>query len=230
MIKAAAANGWIDRHLVAMEHLTSIKRRRRRPDPHLPGPRGGGGAGMTTNEALFEAGAARRPGGVNSPVRAFRSVGGTPVLRGPRRGRFRVWDVEGTEYLDLVQSYGAVIASHAPSEDRRGHPGGDAGDGTSYGAPPKREVLLAGEEIGRRVPSCEKVRMVSSGTEATMTALRLARGATGRNRVVKFAGNYHGHGDALLAESGSAVAHLDPAHSPGGPGLGGAVGEPSPTR
>jgi glutamate-1-semialdehyde 2,1-aminomutase len=90
-----------------------------------------------------------------------------------------------------------------------------AGDGTSYGAPTEREVLLA-EEIRRRVPSCDKVRMVSSGTEATMTALRLARGATGRTKVVKFAGNYHGHGDALLAESGSAVAHLDPAHSPGG--------------
>jgi glutamate-1-semialdehyde 2,1-aminomutase len=168
---------------------------------------------MTTNEALFARAQDVIPGGVNSPVRAFRSVGGTPYFVARAEGA-RVWDVEGTEYLDLVQSYGAVIAGHA-------HPTiveairSAAGDGTSYGAPTEREVLLA-EEIRRRVPSCEKVRMVSSGTEATMTALRLARGATGRSRVVKFAGNYHGHGDALLAESGSAVAHLDPAHSPGG--------------
>jgi glutamate-1-semialdehyde 2,1-aminomutase len=168
---------------------------------------------MTTNAELFERAQAAIPGGVNSPVRAFRSVGGTPYFVARAQGA-RVWDVEGTEYLDLVQSYGAVIAGHA-------HPKiveairSAAGDGTSYGAPTEREVLLA-EEVRRRVPSCEKVRMVSSGTEATMTALRLARGATGRSRVVKFAGNYHGHGDALLAESGSAVAHLDPAHSPGG--------------
>lgn len=168
---------------------------------------------MSTNQELFDRARAVIPGGVNSPVRAFNSVGGTPYFVARGEGA-RVWDVEGTEYLDLVQSYGAVIGGHA-------HPKvieairAAAGDGTSYGAPTEREVLLA-EEIRRRVPSCQKVRMVSSGTEATMTALRLARGATGRNRVVKFAGNYHGHGDALLAESGSAVAHLDPAHSPGG--------------
>jgi glutamate-1-semialdehyde 2,1-aminomutase len=168
---------------------------------------------MTTNQELFDRARAVIPGGVNSPVRAFTSVGGTPYFVARAAGA-RVWDVEGTEYLDLVQSYGAVISGHA-------HPKvieairAAAGDGTSYGAPTEREVLLA-EEIRRRVPSCQKVRMVSSGTEATMTALRLARGATGRTKVVKFAGNYHGHGDALLAESGSAVAHLDPAHSPGG--------------
>ena len=168
---------------------------------------------MSTNEALFERARQVIPGGVNSPVRAFTAVGGTPYFVARAEGA-RVWDVEGNEYLDLVQSYGAVIAGHA-------HPAvveairSAAGDGTSYGAPTEREVLLA-EEIARRVPSCQKVRMVSSGTEATMTALRLARGATGRARVVKFAGNYHGHGDALLAESGSAVAHLDPAHSPRG--------------
>lgn len=168
---------------------------------------------MTTNDALFDRARRVIPGGVNSPVRAFTSVGGTPYFVARAEGA-RVWDVEGAEYVDLVQSYGAIIAGHA-------HPKvveairAAAGDGTSYGAPTEREVLLA-EEIRRRVPSCEKVRMVSSGTEATMTALRLARGATGRTRVVKFAGNYHGHGDALLAESGSAVAHLDPAHSPGG--------------
>jgi glutamate-1-semialdehyde 2,1-aminomutase len=168
---------------------------------------------VASNQELFDRAQAVIPGGVNSPVRAFRSVGGTPYFVARGEGA-RVWDVEGTEYLDLVQSYGAVIGGHA-------HPKiveairAAAGDGTSYGAPTEREVLLA-EEIRRRVPSCEKVRMVSSGTEATMTALRLARGATGRDKVVKFAGNYHGHGDVLLAESGSAVAHLDPAHSPGG--------------
>jgi glutamate-1-semialdehyde 2,1-aminomutase len=168
---------------------------------------------VTSNQELFDRAQAVIPGGVNSPVRAFRSVGGTPYFVARGEGA-RVWDVEGTEYLDLVQSYGAVIAGHA-------HPKvieairAAAGDGTSYGAPTEREVLLA-EEVRRRVPSCDKVRMVSSGTEATMTALRLARGVTGRDKVVKFAGNYHGHGDVLLAESGSAVAHLDPAHSPGG--------------
>ncbi len=168
---------------------------------------------MSTNAELFDRAQRVIPGGVNSPVRAFRSVGGTPYFVARAQGP-RVWDVEGTEYLDLVQSYGAIIAGHA-------HPKiieavrAAAGDGTSYGAPTEREVLLA-EEIARRVPSCQKVRMVASGTEATMTALRLARGATGRTKVVKFSGNYHGHGDALLAESGSAVAHLDPASSPGG--------------
>lgn len=168
---------------------------------------------VTTNSELFDRALRVIPGGVNSPVRAFRSVGGTPYFVARAEGA-RVWDVEGTEYLDLVQSYGAIIGGHA-------HPkiieaiSAAAVDGTSYGAPTEREVLLA-EEISRRVPSCEKVRMVSSGTEATMTALRLARGATGRTKVVKFAGNYHGHADALLAESGSAVAHLDAASSPGG--------------
>ncbi len=168
---------------------------------------------MTTNAELFDRAQRVIPGGVNSPVRAFRSVGGTPYFVARAEGA-QVWDVEGTEYLDLVQSYGAVIGGHA-------HPKvieairAAALDGTTYGAPTEREVLLA-EEISARVPSCAKIRMVSSGTEATMTALRLARGATGRTKVVKFAGNYHGHGDALLAESGSAVAHIDAHTSPGG--------------
>ena len=173
---------------------------------------------MTTNQELFDRARRVIPGGVNSPVRAFNSVGGTPYFVARADGP-RVWDVEGTEYLDLVQSYGAVIAGHA-------HPKiveairAAAGLGTSYGAPTYGEVRLA-EEISDRVPSCEKVRMVSSGTEATMTALRLARGATGRTRIVKFAGNYHGHSDALLAESGSAVAHLDPVEAGGVPGSAG---------
>ena len=158
-----------------------------------------------TNAQVMERAVRVIPGGVNSPIRSFRSVGGTPYVVARANGA-RVWDVEGTEYLDLVQSYGAVIAGHA-------HPRiteaivAAAADGTSYGAPTPREMRLA-EEICARVPSIEMVRLVASGTEATMTAIRLARGFTGRSKVVKFAGNYHGPGDALLAESGSAIAVL----------------------
>jgi len=158
-----------------------------------------------TNEELFERAQRVIPGGVNSPVRSFRAVGGTPYFVARAEGPY-VWDVEGRRYIDLVQSYGAIIAGHA-------HPAivgavqEAAAGGTSYGAPTEREVRLA-EEIVARVPSCEFVRLVSSGTEATMSAIRLARGFTGRDTVVKFAGNYHGHGDLLLAESGSGVAAL----------------------
>jgi len=159
-----------------------------------------------TNAELFERACRVIPGGVNSPVRAFRSVGGTPYFVARAEGA-HVEDVEGRRYVDLVQSYGAIIAGHAHPRITEAVQRA-AADGTSYGAPTEREVLLA-EAIADRVPSCEKVRMVSSGTEATMAAIRLSRGATGRNRVVKFAGNYHGHGDALLAESGSGVALLD---------------------
>jgi glutamate-1-semialdehyde 2,1-aminomutase len=159
----------------------------------------------STNRGWFERAQRVIPGGVSSPVRAFRSVGGTPYFVDRAEGA-HVWDVEGRRYVDLVQSYGAVILGHA-------HPAiveavrEAAGRGTSYGAPTPGEVLLA-ERIAERVPSCDLVRLVSSGTEATMTAIRLARGFTGRDRVVKFAGGYHGHGDALLAESGSGVATL----------------------
>jgi len=179
-------------------------------------PRSGGGSRghrrvdlrahpVTTNEELFERAQRVIPGGVNSPVRAFKSVGGTPYFVARAEGA-EVWDVEGRRYLDLVQSYGAVIAGHA-------HPAiveavqRAAVDGTSYGAPTEREVLLA-EAICARVPSVELVRLVSSGTEATMSAIRVARGHTGRHKVVKFAGNYHGHGDLLLAEAGSGLAAL----------------------
>jgi len=168
----------------------------------------------TTNADLFARAQRVIPGGVNSPVRAFGSVGGQPYFVARAQGGY-VWDVEGKRYTDFVQSYGAVILGHA-------HPKvveavqRAAVDGTSYGAPTEREVLLA-EELCRRVPSCEQVRLVSSGTEATMTALRLARGATGRSKVVKFAGGYHGHGDALLAAGGSGVATL---------GLSGSAGVP----
>ena len=158
-----------------------------------------------TNDELFARAQRVTPGGVNSPVRSFRSVGGTPYFVERAEGPY-VWDVEGRRYIDLVQSYGAIIAGHA-------HPAivaavqEAAAGGTSYGAPTEREVRLA-EEMAKRVPACELVRLVSSGTEATMSAIRVARGFTGRDIVVKFAGNYHGHGDLLLAESGSGVAAL----------------------
>jgi len=145
------------------------------------------------------------PGGVSSPVRAFAAVGGTPFFVARAEGAHLV-DEEGRRYLDLVQSWGASILGHA-------HPAvveavqRAAADGTSYGAPTAREVRLA-EEIADRVPSVEKVRLVSSGTEAAMTVVRLARGATGRAKVLKFAGCYHGHLDALLVAAGSGVATL----------------------
>ncbi len=158
-----------------------------------------------TNAEAFERARRVIPGGVSSPVRAFRSVGGVPytVVRG--EGPY-VWDVEGHQYIDLVQSYGAIILGHA-------HPAvvaavqRAAADGTSFGAPTPGETRLA-ETIAEHVPSVEQLRLVSSGTEATMTAIRLARGYTGRPTVVKFAGNYHGHSDGLLAEGGSGVATL----------------------
>lgn len=158
-----------------------------------------------TNDALFARAVEVIPGGVNSPVRAFGAVGGTPYFVDRGEGA-HVWDVEGTRYLDMIQSYGAVILGH-------GHPvvvdavSQAAADGTSFGAPTEREVLLA-EEVCARVPGVDKVRLVSSGTEATMSALRVARGFTGRTKVVKFAGNYHGHSDQLLVSGGTAMATL----------------------
>jgi glutamate-1-semialdehyde 2,1-aminomutase len=160
---------------------------------------------VTTNRALFSRAQRVIPGGVNSPVRAFAAVGGTPYFVTRGEGAY-VWDAEGRRYIDLVQSYGAVILGHA-------HPAvveavqRAAADGTSFGAPTEREVVLA-ETIAASVPSCERVRLVSSGTEAAMTALRIARGFTGRSLAVKFAGCYHGHSDALLAAGGSGVATL----------------------
>src|SRR5579862_8531037 len=157
------------------------------------------------NGELFERAQRVIPGGVNSPVRAFRSVGGTPYFVARGEGAY-VWDVEGKRYLDYVQSYGASILGHAHPKVveaiRRA-----AGEGTSFGAPTEREVLLA-EEISSRVPGCDMVRLVSSGTEATMSAVRVARGATGRDRIVAFEGCYHGHSDGLLAGGGSGVATL----------------------
>jgi len=164
---------------------------------------------------LFGRALARIPGGVNSPVRAFGSVGGEPFFVARAEGP-AVWDTDGRRYLDLVQSWGASILGHAD-------PGvveavtRAAGAGTSYGIPTEAEVRLA-EEVCARVPSVEKVRLVSSGTEATMTAVRLARGFTGRDIILKFAGCYHGHADALLAAAGSGLATL---------GLPGSAGVPA---
>jgi glutamate-1-semialdehyde 2,1-aminomutase len=148
---------------------------------------------------------ARIPGGVNSPVRAFGSVGGKPFFVAGAHGAYLV-DTEGGEYLDYVQSWGASILGHADPAVVEAVQRA-AAQGTSFGAPTTREVELA-EAICDRVASVDKVRLVSSGTEAAMTAVRLARGATGRSKIVKFAGCYHGHADALLAQAGSGVATL----------------------
>jgi len=169
-------------------------------------------AAADANAALFERALKVIPGGVNSPVRAFGSVGGTPYFVARAEGPF-VYDAEGRRLIDYVQSYGPSILGHA-------HPAivaavsEAAGRGTSYGAPTENEVLIA-EEICSRIDGLEQVRLVSSGTEATMSAIRLARGATGRDRIVKFAGNYHGHSDALLVAGGSGVAQQGLAGSAG---------------
>ncbi|MGA9078266.1 MAG: glutamate-1-semialdehyde 2,1-aminomutase, partial [Acidimicrobiales bacterium] len=166
------------------------------------------------SRALFARAASVIPGGVNSPVRAFGSVGGEPYFVAAADGAY-VTDVDGNRYVDYVQSWGASILGHA-------HPAvvdavaSAAARGTSFGAPTESEVLLA-ERITKAVPGCEMVRLVSSGTEAAMTAVRIARGVTGRDRVVKFAGCYHGHSDALLATAGSGVATLGLAGSAGVP-------------
>ena len=156
-----------------------------------------------TNAAAFERAQRVIPGGVNSPVRAFRAVGGVPRFIRRAEGAY-LWDVEGTRYIDYIGSWGPMILGH-------GHPTvleavqKAAMDGFSFGAPTEAEVELA-EAIIAQVPSIEQIRLVSSGTEAAMSALRLARGATGRSKIVKFEGCYHGHADALLVKAGSGLA------------------------
>ncbi|MGH9172417.1 MAG: glutamate-1-semialdehyde 2,1-aminomutase [Acidimicrobiales bacterium] len=165
-------------------------------------------------DELFARASAVIPGGVNSPVRAFGSVGGTPYFVESAKGAF-VTDTDGNTYLDYVQSWGASILGHADTSVLRAI--ADAAEhGTTYGAPTVGEVRLA-EAICEAVEDLDMVRLVSSGTEATMTAVRLARGATGRDKVVKFAGCYHGHSDGLLAAGGSGVATLGLAGSAGVP-------------
>jgi glutamate-1-semialdehyde 2,1-aminomutase len=164
------------------------------------------------SQALFDRARAVTPGGVNSPVRAFRAVGGTPRFMVGGRGPYVV-DADGREYVDLVCSWGPLILGHAHPEVVAAVQA-QVARGTSYGAPTPPEVELA-EEIVRRVDHVQQVRFVSSGTEATMSAIRLARGATGRGKVVKFAGHYHGHVDALLAHAGSGVATFALPDTPG---------------
>ena len=165
------------------------------------------------SEALFARASAVTPGGVNSPVRAFRAVGGTPRFIRSASGA-RLTDVDGHEYVDLVGSWGPMLLGHAHPEVMAAVQDALA-RGTSYGAPTEAEVDLA-EEIVARTP-VEQVRLVSSGTEATMSAIRLARGCTGRDLVVKFAGCYHGHADALLAAAGSGLTTLAVPGTPGVP-------------
>src|SRR5688572_20766356 len=169
---------------------------------------------MTRSEALFARASERIPGGVNSPVRAFRAVGGKPLFIARGEGS-RIWDADGKEYIDYVGSWGPLLFGHRPPEVLVALEG-VLRIGTSFGAPTEREVELA-ELICKLVPSVEKVRLVNSGTEATMAAIRLARGFTGRERIVKFDGCYHGHGDSLLVKAGSGVATLGLPDSPGVP-------------
>ncbi len=169
---------------------------------------------QTKSEQLFATAVDLIPGGVNSPVRAFRGVGGTPRFIKSAKGA-RITDVDGNTYIDYVGSWGPMILGHADEEvvaalQRV------AANGTSFGAPTELEVELA-QEVIAAVPSIEMVRTVSSGTEATMSAIRLARGVTARTRIVKFEGCYHGHGDSLLVKAGSGVATLGLPDSPGVP-------------
>ncbi len=171
------------------------------------------------SRTLFERAKKIIPGGVNSPVRAFGAVQATPIFIREARGS-RVTDVDGNEYVDYVMSWGPMMLGHshpAVTEAIRQA----AGRGTSYGAPTELEVEMA-EIIIEAIPSLQMVRMVSSGTEAVMSAIRLARGYTGRNKIIKFAGCYHGHADSLLVKAGSGVATLG---IPGSPGIPAALAE-----
>ncbi len=169
---------------------------------------------MTSNQSLFERARQHIPGGVNSPVRAFGSVGGTPVFLAKGQGAY-VWDSEGRRYVDYVGSWGPLILGHA-------HPAvieavqQAAVNGLSFGAPTEAEIELA-DLLCARLPSMQMVRLVSSGTEATMSALRLARGYTGRDKIVKFEGCYHGHADSLLVKAGSGLLTFGNPNSAGVP-------------
>ena len=171
-------------------------------------------ASTANSERLFAEAQTLMPGGVSSPVRAFKSVGGTPRFIERGEGAYLI-DVDGNRYVDYIGSWGPMIAGHA-------HPqvleavARVMRDGLSFGVPNALEVTMA-ETLTRLVPSCEMVRMVNSGTEATLSAIRLARGATGRNRIVKFEGCYHGHGDSFLVKAGSGMLTLGVPDSPGVP-------------
>ena len=173
-----------------------------------------GAGGMTRNEELFARAQRTIPAGVNSPVRAFRSVGGTPRFFTRGHGPY-VWDADGTRYIDYVGSWGPAILGHAhPAVIRAVQEA--AVHGLSFGAPTESEIVMA-ETLVRRLPSIELVRLVSSGTEATMSALRLARGYTNRSKILKFEGCYHGHGDSLLVKAGSGALTFGQPSSAGVP-------------
>ncbi len=169
---------------------------------------------VTTNQALFEQSQQLIPGGVNSPVRAFRSVGGTPVFFKKAKGS-TLWDVEGKAYIDYINSWGPMILGHAHPEVIRAVQA-VAENSLSFGAPTGLELEMA-ETINKLMPSMEQLRLVSSGTEATMSAIRVARGFTGRSKLVKFEGCYHGHADALLVKAGSGALTFGEPDSAGVP-------------
>src|SRR5699024_1607179 len=160
------------------------------------------GLSMSRNTELFDRASRTIPGGVNSPVRAFRSVGGSPRFISRAQGPY-IWDAYDVRYIDYVGSWGPAILGHADPEVVAAVQDA-AANALSYGAPTEAEVELA-EVLTQRLPSIEKVRLVSSGTEATMSAIRLARGATGRSKIIKFEGCYHGHADSLLVKAGSGM-------------------------
>src|ERR1700682_1675951 len=169
---------------------------------------------MTRNEELFARAQRTIPAGVNSPVRAFRSVGGTPRFFTRGEGAY-LWDADGKRYIDYVGSWGPAILGHAHPDTVRAVQE-TARHGLSFGAPTELEITMA-ETLCRLLPSMAMVRLVSSGTEATMTALRLARGFTGRPKIVKFEGCYHGHGDSLLVKAGSGALTFGQPSSAGVP-------------
>ena len=169
---------------------------------------------MTTNHELFARARQLLPGGVNSPVRAFKSVGGEPFFTERADGAY-LWDVEGKRYIDYVGSWGPMIVGHNHPAVREAVERA-VRNGLSFGTPCPAEVTMA-ETIVKLVPSVEMVRMVNSGTEATMSAIRLARGATGRTKIVKFEGCYHGHGDSFLVKAGSGALTFGVPTSPGVP-------------
>jgi glutamate-1-semialdehyde 2,1-aminomutase len=169
---------------------------------------------MTTNHELFDRARQLLPGGVNSPVRAFKSVGGEPFFTARADGAY-LWDVDGKRYIDYVGSWGPMIVGHNHPAVREAVQRAVL-DGLSFGTPCAAEVTMA-ETIVSLIPSVDMVRMVNSGTEATMSAIRLARGATGRSKIVKFEGCYHGHGDSFLVKAGSGALTFGVPTSPGVP-------------
>jgi glutamate-1-semialdehyde 2,1-aminomutase len=174
------------------------------------------------NQILFEKSLALIPGGVNSPVRAFRSVGGTPIFFKKGLGS-KLWDADGKEYIDYINSWGPMIVGHAHPEVITAVQAVVA-NSLSFGAPTGLELEMA-EVINRLVPNMEQVRLVSSGTEATMSAIRVARGFTGRNKIVKFEGCYHGHSDALLVKAGSGLLTFNDSNAIGVPSSAGVPAE-----